>query len=373
MKKMKIVNLGLSTDSYHWKCPLSGDLIVSQDGYNPSYATSFILGDASEGFDFLNDDSLALWEQTTKEYESGVHSSFKNVIFTDGNDFFSCFEIFLNKIWEKSGHKITIYQLNDPGFSDYSSWVGILKPKTKFDITQENNFWVITYKGNKVLNHKGHVLRIARKKDAQALVDDYDNNFKGDFTSNQSLLYSYLSTYYEFKKSGAEEYEIEVKLLIQWDRLYRLNPGPPLILYESKVIEDAKNFLGDYYINLPLNYAQSIEEIPKENLVPSATVRKIREIVDELSIPRKIALDIAMSYLNNFSVTMLILWLSGEITTLNLIIASETFFNGWDVKDAIEDRVKNELYNEEFDEDYLDDLNQQFKLLENLKSALEGY
>ena len=368
---MKIVGLGLSTDYYRWKCPLSGDLIVSQDGYNPSYATSFILGDASEEFEFLNDESLALWEEVIKEHESGAYSSFKNEIFRSGNDFFSCFEIFLNKIWEKSGQKIIIYRLDDPGFAGDSSWVGILKPKTKFEITQENDFWVLTYNGNKVLNHKGHVLRIAREKDAQFLVDDYDNNFKGEFTSNQSLLHSYLCTYDEFKKSGAEQYEIGVESLIQWDRLYRLNPGPPLVLYENKVIEDAKKILGDYYINLSLNYAQSIEEIPKENFVPISTVREVRAIVDKFSIPRKIALDIVISYLNNFSVTMPILWLSGEITTLNLIIASETFFDGMDVKEAIEDRVKNELYNEEFDEDYLDDLNLQFKLLENLKIALE--
>ena len=109
---MKIINLGISSDYFEWLCPISVEAIISDDGFNPSYVTSFILHDNSESFEFLNDENLALWEKVCENHELGKYSSFKN-------------EIFLNTIWEKYDHKISVYQLDDPDFSGNSSWIGI--------------------------------------------------------------------------------------------------------------------------------------------------------------------------------------------------------------------------------------------------------
>jgi hypothetical protein len=110
---------------------------------------------------------------------------------------------------------------------------------------------------------------------------------------NESLGYCLISTLMEYEAANVSfEFEYEEKL--QWDRLFRFNPGPPLIQLEYKNTEQIRVYFGDKWVNLPLNYSGSLEDMEENkcDFVPEETINEISILVEEMSLAQKVAIDI---------------------------------------------------------------------------------
>lgn len=86
----------------------------------------------------------------------------------------------------------------------------------------------------------------------------------------------------EKETEAVDYYSFNLELMIHWDRVFRLNPGPPYLLWQMKYIEPMKQRLGEDYIDLPLNYCYDIEDLDDLEKVPTNTVVKIRELIQQM-------------------------------------------------------------------------------------------
>ena len=126
---MNIKNSSIHCDPFEWCCPLTGDEIISEEGFTPNYATWFILHDDQEKFKYINTESSKIWASIETNFDKGKYNTYSNEIFETQNEFFTKFEIFLNEISKHTGNEITIYKVDDEcGFSGDSTWIGMLKP-----------------------------------------------------------------------------------------------------------------------------------------------------------------------------------------------------------------------------------------------------
>lgn len=139
---------------------------------------------------------------------------------------------------------------------------------------------------------------------------------------NESLCYCVISSLLEYEVADMTT-ELEFENEIQWDRLFRLTPGPPFLLIELKNTQKAREFFGEDYQNLQINYSNSIEEM-EENEIPLVSVdiiTKISELVQKMSMAEKVMVNILYNLYDCFSITLPILWVAGKIGEEDVISA----------------------------------------------------
>lgn len=149
----------------------------------------------------------------------------------------------------------------------------------------------------------------------------------------ESLMYCVLST---LQQAPDEVYELEIEQAIQWDRVFRLNPGPPNLLFEIKHIAPIKNYLGKLYVDLPLNYSDSVEEMQEDGteLVPQTVIDKLYELTNAMEPKRRFMVMLLYNFFDNFSIAAPILWVAGKINDAEMVNAFWAFVNGEDPDDA---------------------------------------
>ncbi|MBA6151460.1 hypothetical protein [Gelidibacter maritimus] len=163
------------------------------------------------------------------------------------------------------------------------------------------------------VNLKNRELIFQNNSEKDALVEIAAHN-RSNRELNQSLCYCVISTLMEYQEHNST-IELELELSIQWDRLFRLTPGPPYLLIELRNTAEAQEFFGQDYVNLPLNYCQSVEEMEenKIELVPENTIKIVADLVQEMSMAEKVMVDILYNLFQYFSITIPILWVAGKI------------------------------------------------------------
>jgi len=155
---------------------------------------------------------------------------------------------------------------------------------------------------------------------------------------NESLCYCLISTLMEYKEANIT-FELEYTDQLQWDRLFRLNPGPPLMQLEYKNTQSIREYFGEHWVNLPLNYSDSLEEIEENNsdFVPEATINEISMLVNKMSMAQKVAVDIVYHLYNEFSIAAPVLWISGKISNEDYIAGFYALENGTDIYEMTEE------------------------------------
>lgn len=158
---------------------------------------------------------------------------------------------------------------------------------------------------------------------------------------NESLFYCIISTLIEFDEPNLDV-QIELEHQIQWDRLFRLTPGPPHLLTELKNTEKAREFFGKEYVDLPLNYCQSIDEMEVNgiDLVPEEIVDKVADLIKDMSLAERIMVDILYNLYEYFSITIPILWVAGKIGDEDFIAAYYALNRQVDIYEMDEDEYE---------------------------------
>jgi hypothetical protein len=186
-----------------------------------------------------------------------------------------------------------------------------------FRIDSENDiFSVKDSQGQKIKTHRSNTLNNLLEKIARILADDlnsiYNSNFKKDLRS--SFCYCALSTFQE-NGDKLNSRSLDIKSLIQWDRIFRFNPSPNTMKMEIKSCKPIIDFFGDKYVDLQLNYAESLEEMEENGIskVPENTSEIIENIFEHLSPKNKFLVDLIANYTDNFSISATTLFIAGKI------------------------------------------------------------
>jgi hypothetical protein len=148
---------------------------------------------------------------------------------------------------------------------------------------------------------------------------------------NESLGYCLISTLLEFQPE--QSFKLDLEKLIQWDRLFRFNPGPPLLPLEYKNTQRIREHLGDYWVNLPLNYSDSLEDMAKNtsSFVPKETINEVSLLINKMSKAELVAVHILFNLFSEFSITIPVLWVSGKIGDEDFITSFYALENGIDI------------------------------------------
>jgi len=176
-----------------------------------------------------------------------------------------------------------------------------------------------------VTSHKGRELPPLSENICQILADDLNAVSE----PRKSFAYCIIASLAE---AAGRSPNIDIRVYIQWDRLFRFNPGPPLIQIEYNNTEGARAYLGDLWANRPLNYAESPEDMEKEGvpLIPERTVNAMERELTEMAPAEKVAVELLYERFETFSISMCILWVGGKINDEELVEAYYAFVHGRD-------------------------------------------
>lgn len=185
------------------------------------------------------------------------------------------------------------------------------------------------------INKKNRILIEKNKDNTDKEFELFHHEFLGN-ELRESLAYCVISTMME---SSNNTFEIDLKTIIQWDRVYRLNPGPPKLLLELAILEKAKSLLNFEWVNLQLNYASSIEEMEAEEaeFVSEEIITELSNIVNEMTPVDRFICNLVYNFMDCFSITFPILWVAGKINEDYLVDVFWVFVNGENPEEIEED------------------------------------
>lgn len=130
----------------------------------------------------------------------------------------------------------------------------------------------------------------------------------------ESFSYCLISSLMEYEEHKTDA-ELGVELPIQWDRLFRLNHVKNGGQLEYDATKKARDYFQDKWMNFGLNYSQDIEEMEQNGvqMVSEEIVSEVINLLDTMHISKKIAVDILYNFFGYFSISIPILWVTGNI------------------------------------------------------------
>ena len=188
--------------------------------------------------------------------------------------------------------------------------------------TAKDRYWVKTASGKPLwlpLNHRNQGIS---KKAVDLLLEDIifsnpdsDGSEVKPPNSICYMLYGLMEQTLLFPIEDANS----IEEMIQWDRCYRLEPDPRWQHEQKKSIECVIDFLKKneiQWVDLRLNYAESLEEM-KENdddEVPADIVEIISSLYEKMSDLQKFFVLVLYNFSMDLSITLPILFVSGNIS-----------------------------------------------------------
>lgn len=178
--------------------------------------------------------------------------------------------------------------------------------------------------------HLGTTYPGLKRKVAELLLDDLNSLPKANALTasyNFSLVYCVLSTLIEAK--GEYESGIDLSFCTQWDRIFRLDPAPPLMVLERNAISKIVSFLGRYWTDLPLNYAQSLVEMDELKVpkVPQRTINRLQNLLNSFNEAEDFAVDLLFNFFNRVSISSAMLWVAGVIDNKDIQMIDLHFYH----------------------------------------------
>lgn len=205
----------------------------------------------------------------------------------------------------------------------------------KYTINQKaKGFEVITPENKIIKNHLEQNYPVLPEEVAKLLCKDLNEiiaknekvDYEGDDEARESFIYCVISTLMGID-SKVKYRPIDFRMAIQWDRAFRLMPDPIQGASEVGAINDLVNFLDGDWVDLPLSYGESIDdmEIAEDEKVPENIIAKLEKVYEQLNNAEQAALHILFAYMESFSISMPLLWLNGKVSDHALAKANLVF------------------------------------------------
>ncbi|NUQ82500.1 MAG: hypothetical protein HUU10_12880 [Bacteroidetes bacterium] len=180
----------------------------------------------------------------------------------------------------------------------------------------KGNRYIMLEDGDPINNHLGNPFpALTEERALQFMVElkiiQYNEFIPPEDRLRTSFTYCVLSTMME---ASGRTFPLTVDDEIQWDRAFRLNPGPPLLLLEQRVINQAKVGLQSPWVNLDLNYCSTPEEM-RENgtaFVPANIIAELNGILSSF-LPVERFMVMLLSRYMVFGITLPVLWVADRI------------------------------------------------------------
>lgn len=215
----------------------------------------------------------------------------------------------------------------------------------------ETLFVIIGPNGNVITNHLDEEFPPLSNNIAQTLCDDLNDIneanrgflnanvkdedkdlilFENEIMGNElreSFVYCVISTMME---ANGNSFDLDIRTCVQWDRVFRLSPGPPDLQLEIAVLADVKKYFNEDWVNLQLNYSQSIDEMLHDGIdfVPDQIINKLYSIIAVMSPVERFIIDLLYNYIDKISITLPILWVAGKLDEDGLVDAYWVFQHG---------------------------------------------
>ena len=341
---MKQIELDLHHHDFF--CPVTGEQIVGiQTPFEPSEATLFCFLDEIGEFQYAEEWIENLYNTYMEETDNDHADAFDKLLHAIGMKYDNtvCFSITtggmacgpmsstvhfgidfdyaINHELALENDKLPTLEseVNDKSYSHKQTDSGL--------------YHILSPEKEPLLDHRGETFPKLSENVSKNLAGDLNSIFEYNETHHnyggghneelkKSFFYCVISTMQAYAKENALP-QLEVTNQMQWDRLFRLSPGPPFNLFQLKATEKARDFLGDNWVDLPLNYSQSLEDMEHEDVefVPEVTVKKIESSVKMMSPAELIMVNLLYNFFDYFSITIPVLWVSGKIGDEDFIAA----------------------------------------------------
>lgn len=112
-------------------------------------------------------------------------------------------------------------------------------------------------------------------------------------------------------------FRLELDPVIQWDFLYRMSPGPVEKMEQMQATAPAIQWLGKDWVDLPGNYASTIEEMEVDEIpfVSQVIIDRLYAEVATMTLPEQVAVWYLHEFFQRFSITIPILWVKGILSS----------------------------------------------------------
>ena len=134
---------------------------------------------------------------------------------------------------------------------------------------------------------------------------------------NESYIYCCLSTLIELNINN-EKFDLgkDVLYQIQWDRAYRGMPDSYINMVEKHFKATVYEFLGDKMVDLPLNYAESLEELEANaaNCVSESIITEFKEYMKNLNQLELFAVMLLNNLFQGVNFSMTVFWVTNKMT-----------------------------------------------------------
>lgn len=209
-----------------------------------------------------------------------------------------------------------------------------------FSISQKQRHYIVSYNSKPIKGQFGKDLFISSVEEAELLIKDYNDNYKGKYAESKSFVYCFLSitsAVRDFKnKKSRSIWEFDLEFVIQWDKVFRLNPAPLELLWQLNHVQCVKDILKDKWVDMPLNYYPDLESLPEDERVPNETYLFVQGLLDSLPDNKRLAAQLVFEYYQKASVVLPILWALNKITTEDLVGAMTTLTYSFYAKPLID-------------------------------------
>jgi hypothetical protein len=132
----------------------------------------------------------------------------------------------------------------------------------------------------------------------------------------ESFGYCLLSTTIESVKGGSfNRAPADITEVVQWDRVFRLSPQPEMLMNEVPAIQPLKKGLQAPWVDLPLNYSCSLEEMEENEtgFVTDEIIAELEAIQAKFSWVDHVLSDILFNFSGRVSISTALLWVAGKI------------------------------------------------------------
>jgi hypothetical protein len=155
-----------------------------------------------------------------------------------------------------------------------------------------------------------------KSKRSESVVAQIHTAYLGN-ELRESLSYCVLSTLLEGNASDINwTFRMPITPHIHWDRLFRISPQPPMFQNELSAVNVLKPLLRSKWIDLPLNYASTVQEIEEGGygLVSEEIITELNSKMNGLDKVENFAVELLYNFVERFSITLPIMWVSKMIS-----------------------------------------------------------
>ena len=211
---------------------------------------------------------------------------------------------------------------------------------------KEKGFMILTDRLEPMQNHLGRAYLPLSQKLAELLVKDINEILPLKFQLEEKKPKSILSyeevlthpRFLEIRKAQEKmsiaicvhntllevredsNFRLELHPVIQWDFLYRMSPGPKEKMEQMQAAAEAIEWLESDWVDLPANYANSVEEMEADEVpfVPQVILDRLHKELVTMSLEELVAVWFLYDFFHRFSITLPILWVKGFISGATL-------------------------------------------------------